>query len=127
MKFSVDGMLEHKGLEFLNLFHTLSCHDEKLSIFLLSSHYFSIHSARNSYKNCIYNSALSKCNSRSAKFARDLVDLLSNERQFKNCVEIEKTSLCSGGVSFRAFKNSLSQLTLAISLMMLTMDKITSL
>lgn len=45
MKFSVEGMLVHKGLEFLNLFHTLStpCHDEqteKLSIFLLFSQFF---------------------------------------------------------------------------------------
>jgi hypothetical protein len=57
----------------------------------------SVHSARNSYKKCIHNSAMAKCNPRSAKFARDIVDLLSNERHLKNCAEIERTSLCNGG------------------------------
>lgn len=128
MKFSV----RHTYLDI----HSLNSHAmmnwKTFYAFSLNIYLLSLRSARNSYKNCIYNSALSKCNARSAKFARDLVDLLSNERQFKNCAEIEKTSLCSGAVSFRVFINNLSQLTittLAISLMMLMMavDEITSL
>ena len=55
-------------------------------------------SARYSYENCVYNSAWSKCNAKSAKFTKSIVELLSSERQFKNCAKIEKT-LCSDGSS----------------------------
>lgn len=61
-------------------------------------------SARYSYENCVFNSAWSKCNGKSAKFTRKVVELLSSERQFKNCAKIEK-SLCSNASrSYNALK-----------------------
>lgn len=73
-----------------------SLFDPKIPNFIT---FFFQYSARKSYKKCIHNSAMAQCNPRSVKLAQDLVDLLSNERQFKNCAEIERTSLCGGGGS----------------------------
>jgi hypothetical protein len=50
-------------------------------------------SARYAYENCVYNSARARCLPGSAKFTRSLVELLSSERQFKNCGRIE-VELC---------------------------------
>jgi hypothetical protein len=71
--------------------------------FLTSHTYFSSpftthrDSARYSYENCVYNSALHKCTRSSAEFTKKIVELLSSERQFKNCAKIEGT-LCSDAV-----------------------------
>ena len=61
---------------------------------LISKHiiwlnFFFVHSARFAYENCVYNSARAKCTPESAKFTKSLVELLSSERQFKNCGRIE--------------------------------------
>ncbi|CAG9800135.1 unnamed protein product [Chironomus riparius] len=59
--------------------------------------------ARYSYENCVYNSAWSKCNAKSAKFTKSIVELLSSERQFKNCAKIEKTLCSDASGSFHGF------------------------
>ncbi|CRL00203.1 CLUMA_CG013477, isoform A [Clunio marinus] len=51
-------------------------------------------SARYAYENCVGNSAKAKCKPESAIFTRSLVELLSSERQFKNCAKIEN-ALCN--------------------------------
>jgi hypothetical protein len=59
-------------------------------------------SARYAYENCVYNSARAKCLPDSAKFTRNLVELLSSERQFKNCGRIEE-ALCGAASNARKF------------------------
>lgn len=60
-----------------------------------------LNSARYAYENCVGNSALAKCKANSARFTRSLVELLSSERQFKNCAKIED-SLCSAAEKRRS-------------------------
>lgn len=63
-----------------------------------------LNSARYAYENCVGNSARAKCRKESAIFTRRLVELLSSERQFKNCAKIED-SLCSSGNRIENFFN----------------------
>lgn len=56
-----------------------------------------IYSARYAYENCIYNSAKHKCKPESAEFTRKIAELLSSERKFKNCDNLEDAAVCSGG------------------------------
>lgn len=55
---------------------------------------FQFKSARHAYENCVWSNAKAKCKPESAKFTKSLVELLSNERQFRGCASMEK-SLCS--------------------------------
>lgn len=55
-----------------------------------------IFSARYGYESCVYNSAKYKCKRESALYIRGIANMLSKEKQFKNCDNIEK-QYCSSG------------------------------
>ncbi|XP_073820410.1 uncharacterized protein [Musca autumnalis] len=92
----------------------LHCHKQSQNIMSEAAHavdtnvtekFMEICCARYGYETCVFNSARYKCYKHSAKYAREMAKMLTNETQFQNCRQYEE-SMCSGGSSPTKFISS---------------------
>uniref|UniRef100_A0A1I8M6K5 Uncharacterized protein n=1 Tax=Musca domestica TaxID=7370 RepID=A0A1I8M6K5_MUSDO len=81
----------------------LHCHKQSQNIMSEVAHavdtnvtekFMEICCARYAYETCVFNSARYKCYKNSAKYAREMAKMLTNETQFQNCRQYEE-SMCN--------------------------------
>lgn len=60
-------------------------------------------SARYGYESCVYNSAKYKCKRESALYIRGIANMLSKEKQFQHCDNIEKQYCSRAGLLMATF------------------------
>ncbi|KAH8407204.1 hypothetical protein KR222_010495, partial [Zaprionus bogoriensis] len=63
-----------------------------------SDKYLEFCCARNAYENCIYNSARYKCYQNSVEFARETAKMLSDEKHFGSCRDLEEACSKAGSI-----------------------------